>query len=514
MKASSLSWVRRLVGDWCDSIDFPSVLGRFALIVAIGYMSIVTILAVTNGVHIPIITGLLIVALSAYALSFVGRLSALVGDKTNDLIQWEDKLFIALFAAYSFVALFAFCTSPDTDWQWAQAIGVKPFDDWHPVAHTGVIAALRFILRKYRLIVLAQSLCFVALLRLLHIALCSAGVNRRFSLVIIGLVALSPFSGHLISVLWKDSALGVCVLAITVMLVKIVETKSKWLDTKRVLLLSVLVAYSAFVRHNGIFYAIPTILLMPIGASVPNRKNAAVASILSIVLIVAYVGIRADLKEKGIIEERRSGQNFAESIGLPMSMMAESYVIHEEKTPLQVRVFLEKICDRDQWVRNYKGDYNSVKFSVTNCVDKLNAATTPKEFTGLFISTVKANPVSVIKAFKNVTQQAWSPTPECLGGAIGGGAGFIGANVDALHRMILKSPLAYILIAPGFFMMVFVVAFLWKARTNLKKAMVYFIPVATYHFGTMLFLTGWDWRFFFPTIVVAYPLSVLLIKKD
>lgn len=510
MKVNKPLWACRLAEEWNLS---SGGIGRLLLVLTVGYVSLVTLLAVTNGAQIPFGVAFLIVGISAYLISYTGTLSSAISNNCDDAVAWESKFFIALYIAYSTVAVFAFCSSPDSDWQWAQAIGAKPLDDWHPVAHTGVIAALRFVLRKYRFVVLAQSLCFVFLLRTLHMTLCSVGVNRRFSLAAIALVALSPFSGHLMSVLWKDSALGICVLAITIMLIRIAESKSVWLNFKRVLLLAVLIAYSAFVRHNGIFYALPLVVLIPIGAAPVNRKRAIGASILAIVLIVLYVVVRTDLKNRGIVREQRAGQNFAESIGLPMSMMAESYVIHEEKTPKKVCEFLEKICDRDQWVANYEGDYNSVKFSVTNSVDRLNAATTPKEFVGLFTDTIRANPVSVIKAFKNVTQQAWSPAPEKIRGTVGCGAGFVGSNVEALQMMALKSPIVYALVAPGFFMMIFVVTFMWKVKTNFRRAILYFIPVAAYHFGTMLFLTGWDWRFFFPTIVVAYPLSVLLLRR-
>ena len=430
---------------------------------------------------------------------------------------WMDgwRLFVCLVVILCMVAFTGSFTNPDTVWQWEQATGSSPFDDWHPIVHTGVIAILQRILRRYRLIVTFQAGVFAGLLTWLYLTLKKYRYGSKASLVVVLLLAFSPFSLQLISVLWKDTAFAFAALAISVLLIQLVEERGANLSLARAVSLALLIFLASFFRHNGIFYTVPLLVLLPFAVKRQYLVRTLSLVIVSFLMIGFYVCMaRPALVRNGIIVVSKQGQSFVESVGLPMSIMAESYVLHPERTPKEVIAFLEQIGDRTVWEKNYRGEFNSVKFNVSGGAGRVLNEIGPKDFGVLFVKTVKANPVSSIKEFLYLTSCAWSPFPPRLQEVISFGSGVCASSVSAAGKLTLHSLIGYILCAPGFHLIVLVLALVCAILRRGWRVLVMAVPLICYQFGTMLLLTGFDYRFFFITILCSYPLSLALLKGE
>ena len=86
------------------------------------------------------------------------------------------------------------------------------FQDWHPVFHTWVIAVLTRVWFSPAIVSLAQAIFFAAVLASLTRRLERARVRPLLAVGVPCLIALSPQSGFMSTVLWKDVPFAISVL--------------------------------------------------------------------------------------------------------------------------------------------------------------------------------------------------------------------------------------------------------------------------------------------------------------
>ena len=525
MKGSKITWLSQAFTDaisrWSELNDGTCVGKKFGWMVvgvAVSYTSTVLILSFMNTAGFPVIFAASLPLVLFCLMSHVAKIGAGVSTDYSDWVSVR-KVFAFVLIPYLILAIFGWFASPDTEWQWRQVLGIEPFDDWHPVIHTALIYVAALLRKSIRVVVMVQVVVFSVLIAWLYSTLRRYGYNKRLSYIVVLLAVANPFTTSLLRVPWKDTALAMTGLAVTVCLINILQTKGAWLSGKRLVGFAVLLFFASFLRHNGFFYSLPLAIILPFSVSRANRGRAVACVALAAMVSSSYVAVRGYWIKVGIIGEKRqsqgvSYQGFAESVGLPMCIMAESYVIHPEKTPADVSAFLETMCDRDFWVQNYDGDFNSVKFRCQKGPTGPKIAAVGKErFFRMFVDVVKANPVSAIKSFLHVTSQAWAPFPKTIGNAVAcAGTGLVATDINVYQQMVLLSPFGAISSAPGFYLLCIILATCYGVLKNGFRVCVLSLPFILYQFGTMLFLSGFDYRFFYITVLSGGTVCLVLFR--
>lgn len=404
--------------------------------------------------------------------------------------------------------------SPDTQWQWRQAVS-GGFDDWHPVIHTGCIWLIVQIWENYTFAVAIQSMLFAALCGWCYATLRHYAYRQWVVFGVTAFLAFSPASLILMRVLWKDTAFALAAMALCVMLTHLWHTHGRWLWHPLHLagFLAALVLTS-FLRHNGIFLTIPICLLVPLFFSgIRGYALSAAVALVGMGLMLGYVSFRQSLEANGTLATSRPDQRFTEAVGLPMSMLGESFVSHPEKTPSPVCDLLEKMAPHDFWVKHWRGDFNSVKFALPSSSGEiLCREVTPKAFFGMLADTVARNPKSALKALLHVTSLAWDPIPQNSFAGLPMTGRLLNNELNFLLRLATKAPLGWFFAAPGFYVLLWVIAGTFGVVRHGFRALPTVVPFLSYAAGTALLLTGWDYRFFFALGLCIAPMLVLLLS--
>ena len=367
---------------------------------------------------------------------------------------------------------------------------------------------------------MVQATVFAALMTWLYATFKKYRYNRLASVVVVALAAATPFSVSLVLVLWKDTAFACAGLALTICLIHIWETQGDWLKSWRIALVVMLLFLASFLRHNGFFYSLPLAVLLPFIVARRNVMRTLACTGLALAISLGYIAARAKLINDGLIANS-THQGFSGAVGLPMCIMSESYVIHPERTPPEVAEFLETLGDREFWEQNYDGSFLSIKFlcrkqnGVSFGVQICSIG--KRRFFELLVKTLKANPVSSIKALLHITAQAWAPFPKIKGELIGGRVeGWLAAELRFYRLLVTRSPIGVLITAPGAYMLYIILALCYGLLRSGWRVCVFALPLIGYQFGTMLLLTGFDWRFFYITVLLggAVCLAMLSAQKQ
>ena len=499
-----------------DGSCLPIRLGWLIIAFSIVYTTLVSLLSFLDAPRFsPIFTGVCVLIVSI-GLSFMGRLEL---ERSPITKEWSKiwKVAVCILGPYIIASAFAWFGSPDTEKQWKQALGIAPLNDWHPIIHTALIYLATLIRRSYRLAVMIQATIFAMLLALLYATFKKYRYNRMASTIVVVLAAATPFSVSLVLVLWKDTAFAFAGLALTICLINIWETQGDWLKPWRIVLVVLLLFLASFLRHNGFFYSLPLAVLLPFAVSKRNMARTLICAGFAVLISFGYIVVRTKLINCGMVVNSEH-QGFSEAVGLPMCIMSESYVTHPERTPSEVVEFLETFGDREFWEKNYSGDFNSIKFVCYTQQGTIPGvqicAVGRKKFFDLLSKTIKANPVSAIKALLHITAQAWAPFPKGDGALIGGNKqGWIASEIGFYREVVTRSPIGALITAPGAYMLYVILAFCYGLLRNGWRVCVFALPLLCYQFGAMLLLTGFDWRFFYITVLVGGAVSLVMLSR-
>ena len=406
-------------------------------------------------------------------------------------------------AVYLPLVFYGMQPSVDVAYQWKQATGQAPVNDWHPIMHTYLIHLIAYVARTLKGVAIVQVCVFAFLLDLLYVTFRRYGYCRWASALIVLVAAFNPFSMAIFRFVLKDSAFALAGLSVTICLIHIFETRGDWLTGWRIALMALCLTGATFMRHNGFFYTVPLMLLLPAAVARRNIRKAAMCIGVSALCCVGYLFVRSQLTRHRIIKPRPKVQCFVESVGLPMSMISECYMSDRSKTPDDVVRFLESFGDREFWERTYDGDFNSVKWAGDNTKRRIYALG-KRRFFGMFWRTVKTNPRAALRSFMHVTSIAWSPLPDSIDAC----AYFTRPERNAVlkvfewyFRIMVHSGLGAIAMAPGGYLLLVAVAFCWGVRRGGVRVCVLAVPLLCYQFGTMLLLSGKDYRFFYITVL-------------
>ena len=435
--------------------------------------------------------------------------------KANSLSLVLSALVLAVYLPLVFCGM---QPSVDMDYQWKQAIGQLPMNDWHPIMHTYLLRLAACVVGTLKGAAVVQACMFAIMLCLLHMTFRKYGYCGWAGTLVVIVAAFNPFSMAIFRFVWKDSAFALAGLSVTICLLHIFETRGDWLNGWRIALMALCLTAATFLRHNGFFYTVPLMVFLPAAVARRNVRKVFLCIGASALCCAGYLFVRSQLTRHGFINPRPAVQCFVESVGLPMSMISECYISDRSKTPDDVVRFLESFGDRAFWERTYDGDFNSVKFAGADTKGKIYALG-KRRFFDMFWRTVKANPRAALRSFMHVTSIAWAPLP----GSIDTCAYLLSPERNAVlnafewyFRMMVRSRLGVIVMAPGAYLLLVVLVFCRGIARAGFRVCVLAVPLLCYQFGTMLLLTGKDYRFFYITALcgAAVCLPMLLARPD
>lgn len=135
--------------------------------------------------------------------------------------------------------------------QWNQA-SIGKFSDWHPLFHTLNIWVLIHLWKSPAIVALAQILAMSLVLAWGVEEFRRIGVPSWACWLTIALFCIIPVFPQMTVTLWKDIAYSISTLALSILALKVVISRGRWLHCKYSwVILGIVSALVALYRHNG-----------------------------------------------------------------------------------------------------------------------------------------------------------------------------------------------------------------------------------------------------------------------
>ena len=425
---------------------------------------------------------------------------------------------------YLFVWLAAFQPGgfpPDCVSQFEQVLNGS-YNNWHPVLQTWVSFWIPWqIFHQPAGFAFFQILLFSLAVGYLYQVLCRRGCPTWFLVLSWLYLILNPQTAKMMMFPWKDSALTIVVLVVFTQVVEIYETEGAWLDKwYNCLSFSTMCFFATTFRHNAILLTIPLYVLLFLFQK-KHRKAVALSGILMLFAMWILNGVVIKLAGIG-----GAGLRQEEMLGLPMSVLSAVYTHHREALLPEAVAFLDSIATPEEWRLLFQlGNFNPLKFgSSLPLVGLIEAEGAP----AILRYTVQAFLSSTywsLRAVISLTQLVWDPLsgfstidiPYCTPNELG----LVQNGSQSLRRILTfwcetadTSLLFSFTNCVGMIILIAMFAAVTNVgRGKLGRAFMIF-PMLIYDFGTMLLLTGPDFRFFHFNFVIIIPLLYLIFSED
>ena len=410
--------------------------------------------------------------------------------------------------------------SPDSISQLAQVL-TGNYNNWHPVLHTWLFFWIPWqLFHSPAGIVLYQIILFSLAVGYLYRVLCRRGCPAWFLILSWLFLILNQQTARIMLFLWKDSALTITALVIFTQLIEIYDTDGAWLDKWYHFLSFTAVCFIATVfRHNAILLTAPIYIVLLI-----FQKRRRKTVLLSAVLVVAMLLIlNGPVMAIAHVESPSSRQE--EVLGLPMTILADVFISTPDKLSPKAYDFLSCLATLEEWFENYQtGDFNSIKGTSSLPLVELIDHEGIRSVLRYTAESVLASPIPALRGFSTLTQMVWNPIsasgwgirlPYCTENTLGivaqgneALAQIVSCFSDSAESLFLVNVTSYI----GMMILIAMFAAVTNVgRGKLGRAFMVF-PMLIYNLGTMLLLTGPDFRFFHFNFVIIVPLLYLILS--
>lgn len=397
------------------------------------------------------------------------------------------------------------------------------FDNWHPVTHTWVFFWIPWqIFHHPAGIVLYQLILFSLAIGYLYRVLCRRGCPMWFLTASWLFLVLNPHTIRIMLFPLKDSALTIVSLVIFTQVIEIYETEGLWLRKwYHFLAFTVLCILATAFRHNAILLTLPLYVILLIFQK-KGRKLILFSGIL-VLFVIWIINGPLMLWERVCPTFNRQ----LETLGLPMTIISSVYRKDRNALSPEAVRFLDSLATQEEWNTIYQfGSFNSIKFSSSLPLAERVEQEGAKAILQYTAQAFAQSPIWATKALITLTQLVWDP----LANAGGYGSPFCAdVVVDGIGvTMQGNAALAQVLetwadTTDSFFLSLFtknvgmmILILLFAAVTNVGRGKLsrafMILPVLCYDFGTMLLLTGPDFRFFHFNFVVIIPLLYLILS--
>lgn len=361
------------------------------------------------------------------------------------------------------------------------------YTDWHPALHTLLVFALPLKLTGGWMgsIILFQIIEFSLALAYMVKTFLRHG-NIRFTVISFALILFNPVTGAIMKQPWKDVTLATLAILMTAYAINIFFDGSWAEKPLNLAALSVVTAVATIVRHNAVLFTVPLA-----AAVIHYIKPKKLKLIYPVIAVILFAAVKGPLYSALGVE--KPGSRVTETMGLPMIVIGECVKDSPEALSSEVLDFAYSIAPEEVWNEYYtSGDFNNIKFNG-------NINTNPIEDAGhfgvlkLMLLCFKESPTYALKGLIDGTKMVYA-----VSGPINWSPEFIPPK---LLGPIESTPLRYIVLYVGLGNLVCVLFALQR------KNGWFALPLLIHNFGTMLLLTGPDYRFFYLT----YPVSWMIV---
>ena len=411
--------------------------------------------------------------------------------------------------------------SADSITQYKQAI-TGEYNNWHPVLHTilGFWLPLTLTGGWVGSIVLFQLLAFSgAVAYACYVILRHS--NIPYAVLSLLFIMLNPVTGSVAMFPWKDTPFATAAVLIAAYAANTYFTGGEWLRRSKLNVaaaVTVLVLASVF-RHNGLLFTVPMLIALLLYLS---RKAAVIMGACFLAAIVLIEG-----PFYALLNVERPDNRKTEVLGLPMSVIGEVAAKNPDAMSDDMREFVYKVAPEYYWSGYYKDYFNSIKFFPETDYSKVDEEGIFKVLGYMFYS-FGHDAKDAVHSLIALTDMVYTVTGdvtwrgETYPGIIKNDYGVTSAyNADcySLVKFVdgkLDAWFGHIFWYIGTMNLVLIVCVLAKLRFRVKKEwkrILMACSMLAYNFGTMLLLSGEDFRIFFYSFVVT-PVLLLIVLRD
>lgn len=403
--------------------------------------------------------------------------------------------------------------------QWDQVHGLQELNNWHPIFTTICYWIVTRIYDDFAFCILVQMIVFSLSIAYLLFVLSQQNISKLWMILIAIFISINPAVGMNNVCLFKDVYFTIALIWMTIILIKIFISKGDWLCSWINLFLFIIdLTVITMIRHNGIFYTISILLCLIL----LYRKQLKRIIFTSLTYMLCIVFIQGPVFSYFSIEEH---SNFTgESVGIPMSIMANSLVSDTENTPDEVEDFLLSIASEKEWKEKYVlGEWDSCKweFGGTELFQNESLIKIMK----LALSTTLSNPNAAYQSLKENTRVVW----QVLGPVQWETWVYIEENDYGIyenHNGLCASIVEFILNFSNSFIgtflcwnigvpnLIFILLACFFITKKQYQKLIFLLPIIAYNLLTMLLLCGPSHRYFYFNTVLVLPILFFVFLNN
>lgn len=404
--------------------------------------------------------------------------------------------------------------------------------DWNPVWHTIICFGLPiWLTHRIGAIIMMQIIYFALIIGFMAETIDEyAGV--KWAAGSIAVIILNPFVCINAMIADKDVDFGLACMALMICSVRMYlsnhksnsdETQGRkklWEESIwRIILMAFALGCAFLFRHNGPLFVLTIVIAF---FFIMKKKQWIIMTVLFALMVA---GIKGPLYKS--LDAVKPGGRVTETVGLPLTIIANCVVENPELLDPEVREFAYKIAPQELWETCYLcGDFNQVKFREDfnmRVVDETGRGKVLK----YMLSCIKNSPQASFRAAFRLTGLVYGID----GNTDDDYTIIIGANkfdiqyfgnaqlrnfFDIYNDFCRETIFKYLCRYTGVTNLIMLLCILSRRKLNSKedwKKIGLCLPLFAYSYGTMLLLTAPDMRFFLVSFMM-YPLIVFFMLYD
>lgn len=415
------------------------------------------------------------------------------------------KVWIKIFAVTYAMCLLYFLIcypgncSPDTLSQYSQALSGK-YNNWHPVLHTWLFFTLPMLINSsLGMIISAQLFYFSLAVAYLIYTLYRSGCSQKFLILSWLFIMFNPNTIQIMLYPWKDSAMSIFALVLFTQLINVFKTEGEWLSHFRnITSFSIIAFLTTGMRHNAVLLTAPVYIILFL-----FMKKFRLRLVLSgISIITAFMLLYGPVFN--ILGVQKPDKWTLETVGLPMTILCAVYTENKEALSEDTEAFMDSLATSSEWEK-FSGTFNSIKYSNPDLRLKVDEQGMKSILQYTFDACIHS-PKIAVKAIAKLTCIVWAVenVPFYITGGISeNNYGIEQKGISSLRNMLQaygnfcsNSIFRFLFCDLG--LLIIIIMFLAVGKVGRKRLSVLSLVLApfVYNFGTMLLLSGYDYRFF------------------
>ncbi len=438
----------------------------------------------------------------------------------------QKKLWIALFFGINFIFFFVRYLSVypggfviDSINQYTQVVR-NNYNDWHPALHTFL-----FFTVPYKLTGQIGSIVFMqivylssALTYMEYVLMKYAG--KGFAVGSMLFILLNPSIQSLAVIPTKDIAFSIASVMVMSYTMHIFFSGGKWVKKTRNLILFVVFAVLATIfRHNAVLFILP----LCVGVAFYMEKKQIIAFVAMFMALFFLIKIPM----YSLLGVQSAEKRSVEMAGMPMTIIANVIKEHPEKMDDELKDFAYSIAEQESWNDYQCGNFNSIKWAKNG--KKFNLEVLDDvgivNICRLAVKSIVLEPNASLRAMAVLFNRVvavegdvdWHPYTETAENEVGVEkytGGFLDDCFLSYGAVVRTTVLKYLFYFTGILNLIILAVVMARMKfTKDWRKMLLCIPLLLYNWGTMLLLTGIDFRFFIVSFFV-FPAVVLIMFKE